>query len=623
MELHPTLHPTCQMCVYRRWNAPWGGGADVPVQGQNLVTNNVSVVEGETAIISCRVKNNDDSVIQLLNPNRQTIYFRDMRPLKDSRFQLVNFSDNELLVSLSNVSLSDEGRYVCQLYTDPPQEAYADITVLDLSKIKKVSFSEHTDNHINPAKKSCLTISNTAVDLLPVPPGNPILESREEIVSEGNETEITCTAMGSKPASTIKWMKGGQPLQGDATVEELYDRMFTVTSRLRLTVSKEDDGVAIICIVDHPAVKDFQAQKYLEVQYKPEVKIVVEFPEGLTREGEHLELTCKAKGKPQPHQINWLKVDDDFPSHAVITGSDLYIENLNKSYNGTYRCMASNLVGEAFDDYILYVYDVHTTTPPPTTSTINPDASQVSRCVRVYVCKYAADACYSKRLHEGGKVQSLAQRQTGHTNKISTPIVGSVVSTETNHLCSEDTGFNQTDRSNPRWFYKTQFWDLTSQLLLCLSISSPGRFAADRDLDPSDSRADGVPQKIDHAVIGGVVAVVVFAMLCLLIILGRYFARHKGTYFTHEAKGADDAADADTAIINAEANCGLLGWEVGGCGIQSGWIHTCAADETTMKVLPSLRTGCGMAEHWESSIFNRFTIRHLPLGPVLFSLNIY
>uniref|UniRef100_A0A673KGG4 Cell adhesion molecule 1 n=1 Tax=Sinocyclocheilus rhinocerous TaxID=307959 RepID=A0A673KGG4_9TELE len=354
--------------------------------GQNLVTNNVSVVEGETAIISCRVKNNDDSVIQLLNPNRQTIYFRDVRPLKDSRFQLVNFSDNELLVSLSNVSLSDEGRYVCQLYTDPPQEAYADITVL-------------------------------------VPPGNPILESREEIVSEGNETEITCTAMGSKPASTIKWMKGDQPLQGEATIEELYDRMFTVTSRLRLTVSKEDDGMAVICIIDHPAVKDFQAQKYLEVQYKPEVQIVVEFPEGLTREGENLELTCKAKGKPQPHQINWLKVDDDFPSHAVITGTDLFIENLNKSFNGTYRCVASNLVGEAYDDYILYVYD---------------------------------------------------------------------------------------------------------------------------------SRADGAPQKIDHAVIGGIVAVFVFAMLCLLIVLGRYFARHKGTYFTHEAKGADDAADADTAIINAE-----------------------------------------------------------------------
>ncbi|OXB81328.1 UNVERIFIED_CONTAM: hypothetical protein H355_014372 [Colinus virginianus] len=69
-----------------------------------------------------------------------------------------------------------------------------------------------------------------------------------------------------------------------------------------------------------------------------------------------------------------------------------------------------------------------------------------------------------------------------------------------------------------------------------------------------DSRAgeEGAIRSVDHAVVGGVVAVVVFAMLCLLIILGRYFARHKGTYFTHEAKGADDAADADTAIINAE-----------------------------------------------------------------------
>ncbi|XP_026989914.1 cell adhesion molecule 1a isoform X6 [Tachysurus vachellii] len=363
------------------------GAAQYPVQSQNLVTDNISVVEGETATISCRVKNNDDSVIQLLNPNRQTIYFRDVRPLKDSRFQLVNFSDNELRVALSNVSLSDEGRYVCQLYTDPPQEAYADITVL-------------------------------------IPPGNPIIESREEIVREGNETEMTCTAMGSKPAATIRWKKGDKELQGSSKVEPTYDRMYTVTSWVRLTVTKEDDGVPVLCIVDHPAVKDFQAQKFLEVQYKPEVKIVVEFPQGLTREGENLELTCKTKGKPEPQQVNWVKVDDDVPSHAVIIGSDLYIENLNKSYNGTYRCVASNSVGESYDDYILYVYD---------------------------------------------------------------------------------------------------------------------------------SRAGaGAQRAVDHAVIGGVVAVVVFAMLCLLIILGRYFARHKGTYFTHEAKGADDAADADTAIINAE-----------------------------------------------------------------------
>uniref|UniRef100_A0A672SBR0 Cell adhesion molecule 2-like n=1 Tax=Sinocyclocheilus grahami TaxID=75366 RepID=A0A672SBR0_SINGR len=65
---------------------------------------------------------------------------------------------------------------------------------------------------------------------------------------------------------------------------------------------------------------------------------------------------------------------------------------------------------------------------------------------------------------------------------------------------------------------------------------------------------NALPGPPDHALIGGIVAVVVFATLCLIIVLGRYLARHKGTYLTNEAKGADDAPDADTAIINADGN---------------------------------------------------------------------
>lgn len=57
-------------------------------------------------------------------------------------------------------------------------------------------------------------------------------------------------------------------LTGKSKVDITYDRMYTVTSWVRLTVTKEDDGIPVVCIVDHPAVKDFQAQKYLEVQCK-------------------------------------------------------------------------------------------------------------------------------------------------------------------------------------------------------------------------------------------------------------------------------------------------------------------------------------------------------------------
>ncbi|XP_021584123.2 cell adhesion molecule 1 isoform X8 [Ictidomys tridecemlineatus] len=368
--------------------------------GQNLFTKDVTVIEGEVATISCQVNKSDDSVIQLLNPNRQTIYFRDFRPLKDSRFQLLNFSSSELKVSLTNVSISDEGRYFCQLYTDPPQESYTTITVL-------------------------------------VPPRNLMIDIQKDTAVEGEEIEVNCTSMASKPATTIRWFKGNKELKGKSEVEEWSD-MYTVTSQLMLKVNKEDDGVPVICQVEHPAVTgNLQTQRYLEVQYKPQVHIQMTYPlQGLTREGDALELTCEAIGKPQPVMVNWVRVDDEMPQHAVLSGPNLFINNLNKTDNGTYRCEASNIVGKAHSDYMLYVYDTTATTEP---------------------------AVHDSRAGEEGSIRA-----------------------------------------------------------------------------------------VDHAVIGGVVAVVVFAMLCLLIILGRYFARHKGTYFTHEAKGADDAADADTAIINAE-----------------------------------------------------------------------
>ncbi|NXK27446.1 CADM3 protein, partial [Arenaria interpres] len=78
-----------------------------------------------------------------------------------------------------------------------------------------------------------------------------------------------------------------------------------------------------------------------------------------------------------------------------------------------------------------------------------------------------------------------------------------------------------------------------------LSLFSPFAIWADASPVPSTSSTY-------HAVIGGVVAVIVFLLLSLLIVLGHYLIRHKGTYLTHEAKGSDDAPDADTAIINAE-----------------------------------------------------------------------
>ncbi|XP_037312497.1 contactin-associated protein-like 2a [Pungitius pungitius] len=63
---------------------------------------------------------------------------------------------------------------------------------------------------------------------------------------------------------------------------------------------------------------------------------------------------------------------------------------------------------------------------------------------------------------------------------------------------------------------------------------------------------DGVNR--DSAIIGGIIAVVIFTILCTLVFLIRYMFRHKGTYHTNEAKGGREQAaeSADTAIIGTD-----------------------------------------------------------------------
>ncbi|XP_027765920.1 cell adhesion molecule 3-like, partial [Empidonax traillii] len=91
---------------------------------------------------------------------------------------------------------------------------------------------------------------------------------------------------------------------------------------------------------------------------------------------------------------------------------------------------------------------------------------------------------------------------------------------------------------------------------VCTATSAMGSVVAKYNLDVSDASPVPSGSGTYHALIGGVVAVIVFLLLSLLIVLGHYLIRHKGTYLTHEAKGSDDAPDADTAIINAEGGQG-------------------------------------------------------------------
>ncbi|XP_053279655.1 cell adhesion molecule 2b [Pleuronectes platessa] len=356
-------------------------------QGQFPITQNVTVVEGAAANMTCRVDYNDNTSLQWSNPAQQTLFFGDKKALRDHRIELVRATSQELTIKIGDVSLSDEGQYTCSLFTMPVKTTKAFLTVLGV-------------------------------------PGRPEITGFTKPAMEGDVITLTCTTSGSKPAAHIRWFRNDKEVQGTKELNAT-GKSFTVRSSLQLQVDKRDDGVAYTCSVEHVSLSNpYMTTEVLEVHYAPHLDIAHSLL--IPQEGQYFKLECVSIGNPIPDSVLWSKDGGELPDieRMIVEGRDLTITTLNKTDNGTYRCEASNHLGTSSAEYTLFVYD--------------PNA---------------------------------------------------------------------------------------------LGQHGP-----------------------DHALIGGVVAVVVFITLCLIIVLGRYLARHKGTYLTHEAKGAEDAPDADTAIINAEGN---------------------------------------------------------------------
>ncbi|XP_026006116.1 contactin-associated protein-like 2b [Astatotilapia calliptera] len=67
------------------------------------------------------------------------------------------------------------------------------------------------------------------------------------------------------------------------------------------------------------------------------------------------------------------------------------------------------------------------------------------------------------------------------------------------------------------------------------------------NLNEDKFSGDGVDR--NSAVIGGIISMVIFSVLCIMVFVIRHMFRHKGSYHTNEAKGAESADCADAAII--------------------------------------------------------------------------
>lgn len=70
--------------------------------------------------------------------------------------------------------------------------------------------------------------------------------------------------------------------------------------------------------------------------------------------GNSVEFECQAVGDPEP-TVKWSKVGGSLPSHIMVRGGMLKIEQVTEADAGQYRCTATNDVGSVQSQVVLNV----------------------------------------------------------------------------------------------------------------------------------------------------------------------------------------------------------------------------------------------------------------------------
>uniref|UniRef100_H3B535 Cell adhesion molecule 4 n=1 Tax=Latimeria chalumnae TaxID=7897 RepID=H3B535_LATCH len=298
----------------------WGGGGGGS-DGQIVQAENVTVVEGGTAEINCKLHNYDHSIVVIQNPSRQTLFFNGTRALKDERFQLVTFTQRLVKIVLNDVKVEDEGGYFCQLYTDDTHHQVATLTVA-------------------------------------VPPENPLVEVKEQAV-EGSEAELTCIVERTKPPATLRWFRDRKEIIDCGDSQGLGNfKIEAACLTVSLCACRQENGGLTLSLFIHPWLPSGHSAStghLNDVLNSPTVKI--QHPGGVLREGDLFILTCSVKGNPQPAEVIWKRLNDSLPDRVEVQDGTLTIPSLNTWDNGTYICEAENEYGAASDQYVLVVYD--------------------------------------------------------------------------------------------------------------------------------------------------------------------------------------------------------------------------------------------------------------------------
>ncbi|MBN3295598.1 NPHN protein, partial [Amia calva] len=128
--------------------------------------------------------------------------------------------------------------------------------------------------------------------------------------TEGKNITLSCSTTSSRPPVLIRWWLGARQLDASSvTVTEGSHGGMVTMSNLTHTVSREENGLPLICEAFNQAVRFSRTQSNpLRVYYPPQ-KVWIEAPPQGTklRSGSTLHLVCFSSGGNPPGRLTWLK----------------------------------------------------------------------------------------------------------------------------------------------------------------------------------------------------------------------------------------------------------------------------------------------------------------------------
>ncbi|KAJ8392938.1 hypothetical protein AAFF_G00071420 [Aldrovandia affinis] len=253
-------------------------------------------------------------------------------PLK-GRVSFPNPSLENPSIVITDVKMTDEGKYICEYATYPSGNEQGTTSLIMLAKPK-----------------------NTASSVTVTEGTKPVVVAR-------------CESANGRPAAKIKWVSVVNG-QGTNTTKPGTDNTITVSSEYILVPTAADNGKDIGCVVSHRTLDKPQSIPLkLAVEYPPKVT-VVGYDNNWFVGRTDVVLTCQATGNPVPTTINWKLLSGQMPDTVQIKGNKLTVLKVDEAVNTTFVCEVKNRLGIGKDQVTVVVRVKRLPMKGPTTGSI-------------------------------------------------------------------------------------------------------------------------------------------------------------------------------------------------------------------------------------------------------------